>query len=654
MRRKFVFASGLQTYPNVPLPNQVTSRTTFLPFTRMGNDWQGRPYLFKTANGLWGIMWVEGTQHSADDPSNWRCNIAFSNDEGATWSDNNEYIDGSPVSGFPLSPGAAGADIVNEVQVILCPNGDLVLITFDREDVGVWQNVSWSQFRSIDNGASWTYEQDFCDAIGATDRTKIMGAYEHMVVGNIVYLILMEYRAHLYDSRIRLFRSTDNCATYDFVSNPVEYDEADPACTESSIADLGNGIFFCIFRTQNLGQSVWKRSEDYGNTWGPLTEFSSVLGGVGVNEPRVARFANFFLLVGREVKQNLQDPTKMYHLRCSFWTTTDLFVTARKQYLDPYYTGTGNTTNEGFPDAPDGGYTKFMVKQDGTFVFFGYYGENDGAMIYKYEASNTGTPSQEQTSNLAFNPTTITTSGVRLQLNRDNINITGPTVHGGIQIISRAHNTLLSGTNSGYWLGEGTNRGEFFVINNKGWCYFDGSSRYRSVSVIANSFFKDSFSMGVWLMPNDGQPSTTQMIFFDASVVPSDATMDRVQLFIFTDGRVRATYTINNTTVQAETANVIFTDGAVTTPTHVAATFTSGGLIRIYINGVIQGYNGSNNGDISGLTMSSYNNTSLQSVLGMRQSNVATYDLGYTGYMREFILQPVVWDADDIADIMLN
>src|SRR5690606_23377270 len=121
------------------------------------------------------------------------------------WSDNNEYIDGSPVSGFPLSPGAAGADIVNEVQVILCPNGDLVLITFDREDVGVWQNVSWSQFRSIDNGASWTYEQDFCDAIGATDRTKIMGAYEHMVVGNIVYLILMEYRAHLYDSRIRLF-----------------------------------------------------------------------------------------------------------------------------------------------------------------------------------------------------------------------------------------------------------------------------------------------------------------------------------------------------------------------------------------------------------------------------------------------------------------
>lgn len=658
MRRRFLVSSSAQSYPNAPLPNQVGARATFLPFTDAGNDWQGRPVPMKMNDGNWMVVWKEGADHSDYAGAAAHYNIAFSNDEGATWTDNNEYFGGGAVTGFPLVPPTGSTGFVDS-NLIKCPNGDLVIIAQNRgSNPGVWNNVNFSQhqYRSTDNGQTWTYEFDFCEEIGFTttaDKAKIQGNYENMVVGSTVYIILCQIRTNLDDTRISLYKSTDNCATYSLVSHPVEYDEASPDCTESSIADLGNGIFFCVFRTQNLAQAVWKRSEDFGLTWGALTEFSEILGNVGVHQPRVVRFANFFLLCGRETKPNLADPTVIYHLRSTFWTTTDLFVSSRKQYLDPYYAGNGTGSNASFPDAPDGGYAKFLVKNNGTFVFFGYWGENDNSFIYKYEASNTGSPSQEDTSNLAFDPTTITTSGFRLQFNRDNLFAITPAVSGGLVIIGRAHNTLISGTGSGYWLGEGT-RGEFFVINNKGWCQFGGSSRYRSVTAIANTIFNASFSIGFWTLPDDGQPAATQMIIQDVSVAPSDATLDRVQVFLTTDGRIRATYMINNVGVVAETANVIFANGAASTPVHVAATWTSGGLIRIYIDGVLQGYNGANTGDISGLTMASYNNASLQTTIGMRQTGASSYDLGYVGKLREFICQPVVWSAGDITNIMLN
>lgn len=299
MRRRFLVSSSAQSYPNAPLPNQVTSRATFLPFTVGGNDWQGRPTPMKMNDGNWMVVWKEGADHS-DLSSNSRFNIAFSNDEGATWTANNEYFGAVAVTGFPLTP-PTGSTAFVDCNLIKCPNGDLVIIAQNRgTNPSAWNGVNFSQhqYRSTDNGATWTYEFDFCEELGFVtvgDKAKIQGNYENMVLGSTIYIILCQIRTDLDDTRISLYKSTDNCATYTLVSHPVEYDEADPDCTESSIADLGNGIFFCVFRTQQLGQAVWKRSEDHGLTWGALTEFSTIIGKVGVNQPRVIRFANFFL-----------------------------------------------------------------------------------------------------------------------------------------------------------------------------------------------------------------------------------------------------------------------------------------------------------------------------------------------------------------------
>lgn len=631
----------------IPVPNQVTSRTAFLPFTRVGNDWQGRLNCQVNDLGEWVIIWTEGTQHSDPGPTTDRVNIAFSNDEGATWSDNNEDISGTPVTGFPLDP-QSPAEFIGDFNFIKCANGDLVLICQERgTGTPAWNatNVTQSQYRSTDHGKTWAYELDFCTAIGEGASTatkgKIQGNYENMVVlDGTVYIILCQIRTDLDDTRIRLYKSTDHCATYSFVSNPVEYDEAANDCTESSIADLGNGKFFCIFRTQNLGNGVWKRSEDYGLTWGALTDFAPQLGYVGIHQPRVMKFSNFFMLMGRD---NKPTPDNIYrHPRSAYWTTTDLFATGKRRYLDPFYAGFGGDDLS----SGDSGYTRALQKSDGSFVFFGYWGLSSGALIYKYDVSHTNSPETEHYNNVNFFPSTIVTTGQRLQMNRDNVavdTVASPVT--GIGVATRAHNTLATGGTT--WIGGGTNPPELIIVNDIGWCLFVNCHFIETVST-ANTLFRNSFSIGFWMMPDDGQPAASQMLFRNSNSVTT-ALNDRIQILLQTDGRIQCGYAENAVAVNVSTANVIFANGAITTPVHVAATFTSGGLIRIYINGVLD----ANTGDISAITMANYT-SAIFSTIGSRQTNTTTFDLPYTGKMREFIIQPVVWSAGDITNLMQN
>src|SRR5690606_5670647 len=109
---------------------------------------------------------------------------------------------------------------------------------------------------------------------------------------------------------------------------------------------------------------------------------------------------------------------------------------------------------------------------------------------------------------------------------------------------------------------------------------------------------------------------------------------------------------IGGTTITAFTQAAIFPDGE-TDWLHIAFTFTSGELIRIYVNGEIQTLAVGTDGDISGINLSDYNNAANALVIGQRRL-AETFDLGYVGLMRELVVQPGVWDADDIANLMLN
>lgn len=632
---------------HVDVPNQVTSRATFLPFVNGANDWQGRPIPIRLPSGVSFITWMEGTNHSDYNSASHSYNIVFSNDDWATQGDPNEDLAGNPITGFPLTPPTGSTGYV-DANLVECANGDLLLLAQNRGvNASAWNGVNFSidQWRSTDGGLSWTFEFDWVNAVfgysSAADKARVQGCYEFMLVGSTIYIICCEIITDLDNTRIVLVKSTDNGATYTIQGYPVETGEAVNACTESSLAHLGGGVFFFVFRTQDLGNAVSKFSFDSGLTYTSLVDFADNIGHVGVHQPRVKQYSNFFLLMGRD---NKRVPTGLYtHSRAAYWTTTNLFSTpAIRRYLDPFYSGIGTTDITG----GDAGYAKAIQKSDGSFLFFGYFGTNAAASIYKYDVSHTNTPSNEHYNNTEF-VIDEADAGVRLQLNRDNITASASAPSVGIAIISRAHNTLATGDNT--WITGGTVVPELLIQNNRGAAYFS-NGRIQSNTNIPNLFFDVSFSVCFKIKPDDGNPAATQMILWNNSTT-STALTDGFQIQLTTDGKIFARYGEAGTIRTAITNTAIFANGA-TTETHIAVTLTDGDLIRIYVNGVLQTLDAVNNGSLSGITMASFSSAN-PVYLGQR-NNLGTFDLSYTGTLREFILQTGVWDATAIANRALN
>lgn len=632
----------------VPVPNQVTSKTAFVSFTdAVNNDWQGRLYTIETAAGYWMGVWVEGTNHSDYNSASHYVNIFFSDDEGATWSANNTYIGGAAITGFPLVPPGGSSTGFVDFTIIRCPNDDLVIIAQDRGVNGsAWNGVNFTQhqYRSTDDGQTWAHDFDFCTAIGlvtVADKAKIQGLFENMVLGNDLYITLCQIRADLDDTRISLYKSSDNCATWSLVSHPIAYDELSPDATASAIAHLGNGRFIIILRTQDLGTAYKRESNDYGLTWGAISEFSSQAGYVGIHDPKVKGYSNFFLLYGRDNKKILGDTTAALFMRNSWWTTTDLFTTpSQRHYLDPFYAGNG-TANQG-----DAGYTRAMRKADGSFMFFGYYGTNFAALLYKYDVSHTNSPSTERYANNAFLPETLTTTGVRLQLNRDNIVVSAGSPSVGIAVFATAIQTL--GTGALTWAVGGT-APELVIQDDRGWAYMN-SSRFVSPTSIQNTFFRNSFSFAFWLDPDDGHPAAAQRIWM-ASSTTATTSPDQVYAQLTIDGDLLIRYIADSVTVSFLTDVPVFADGAVAAR-HIAVTVTSGGSILVYVDGSTVSHDGVSTGDMSTVTMTNYSST-IAFYVGQR-INGASFDLPYTGLIREFIIQPIVWTSGQVASIMSN
>jgi hypothetical protein len=644
----------------IAIPNIVLSRTTnIFPFTRVGNDWQGRNNPVVNSLGEWVMIWVEATNHS-DVGTNWRCNIAFSDDEGTTWSDNNEYLDGSPVTGFPLSPHQSPATAISDFQVMKCPNGDLVIIGQERGvSTGTWNdtNVTQSQFRSTDDGKTWAFDYDFSVAIGFTttaNKAKIQGNYENTVVGNSIYLICLEVNTSLSDSRVLFVKSTDNAATWQIVSHVTEYGERTYAWTEVSPVYLG-GTKFGALASQNgtnFNTVEYRESPDLGATWGSVTDLTAVVGYTGICQPRTFIAGSNLVFAGRDNKRYFYEPLQSWNDRNSFWTTplNNLFSSTetKRYYLDPYYAGVSTSALQ----QGDAGYLRLFLKEDGNFVFFGYYGTSEAATIYKYEIGHTTTPSTEHYANNNFLPETITPNGIRLQCNRDNISAS-PTAasNGGIAIASRQHNTLAT---SDVWLnlgvGAGTTNELYIDSNGIGWLQLIDGHVFTNID-LANLICKASFSIGFWLWPNDGQAAAAQQIVWTNSDTNTTLS-DGLSIVITTAGKILCRYSENGTLVTGTTLNAVFANGAVA-PKHIACTITSGNLIRIYVDGVLETLDPTALGDMSTVTMASFNCANYIS-FGRRRTTISAFDSPFIGKIREIIMQPVVWSAGDITNIMLN
>lgn len=637
---------GNQLFNPVLAPSVVTSRATIFTVTDGGHDWMGRPDVTKLPNGVIIALWTEATAHNDLADRIW--NINFSDDDGATWTANNVYLDAGAVTGFPMVANAPDATGIGSMQLISCLNGDLIIISAERVNVGTpgYENgwVTLYLYRSTDNGKTWDGGYDLGAALpDVADETKIWASYTHTKSpSGVIYIPISETTTDVNgNTRQRVYRSGDHGVTWTHLSNFVEYSEMSPTGWELGIAWMPGGRMIGIVESSAYTRTFMKISEDEGETWGSIVEITEEMGYVGVHQPKVERFNDFLILTGRYVSRAPE-----FVCRNGYWISTDDGTTWTRRYLDSFNIGLGGTGL----DAGDAGYVKFFLRDDRTFFFFGYYGDNGAAVLYQYQVES-GTPTPEDYSNVAYLPETFDTDYIRMSMSRDWVAkaLSALPITGEASIY-RVHNTLNTTYGFVFVSTQGTNNPEFIVDSGKGWLIFNSS--VITTGNIGNTIFRSSFSGTIWLLPDDGQPTTSGVIAYNSSSTNPATVGSRFQLSLTTAGKIQILYSIGGTTVTARINDVIFADGVITIPVLVVFTFTSGGLIRIYIGNTLQTLEAGALGDISALTMASYTaNTPL--FVGSRQ-NGAGFDLPYAGKARELIFQPGVYSTTDIDNLLLN
>ena len=118
-----------------------------------------------------------------------------------------------------------------------------------------------------------------------------------------------------------------------------------------------------------------------------------------------------------------------------------------------------------------------------------------------------------------------------------------------------------------------------------GAAYFDGAGDYINTNATFQATFRDSFSICMWIKPNDGQPGSSEYLIG----ARNSSSEDIMHFSLLTDGKLYL-YLKSNNDAGALTSSVIFSNG-VQEWTHVAATALkdegeSNGF-KIYINGVL-------------------------------------------------------------------
>ena len=232
-------------------------------------DWVGMVTM-EDYNGIWIVVYAYGGLHGAGNGKQY---IRFSDDQGQNWSDENKLVNGTNVSGFPIEPHTGGSG-ASSAQLIVAPNGSL-LIHIWEQDVGV-EFKGIYQYRSTDNGASWTDEGRI------VENDDLMFGADYVVVDNVIYTPFQisdppsppDYPAHTV-----LYKSLNNGTTWTFVSNVTNISDG---TNEGAIEYIGNDTLLLIMRDDSSANTYRRESTDMGETWGALTTITSELAALGL------------------------------------------------------------------------------------------------------------------------------------------------------------------------------------------------------------------------------------------------------------------------------------------------------------------------------------------------------------------------------------
>jgi hypothetical protein len=326
------YGSGVDRTPVFTRISQTT-----LWSTSGAKDWLGWPQLRKTGT-TWIMTYVASTGHTDPDLTT-IIHIRFSNDEGATWTNEDTKLGGGAVTGFPMLAHNPLLRTLGGI-LIVCPNGDLLFHQYD--------NTAGSfQWRSVDGGGTWVDEGLILDS-------RFISLDDYQIDGTDIY-ITINYTNNSGEPWInRLYKSTNNGTTWTMVSGFETNGD------ESGLVIAPNGNFIIVMRDVNKLVTYQFVSTDRGLTWGTKTVRPELY---ILQRPRMSLDGSGgIILHGRNyIDDNLQTNILYY--------SNDNGVTWGRRFM---------------PDTTlvsDGNYNGYIIKGDGTYYMVTYSGTKTVAGI---------------------------------------------------------------------------------------------------------------------------------------------------------------------------------------------------------------------------------------------------------------------------------
>lgn len=271
--------------PEIDVPSgnpsvQIISDVLRVANEPLANDrWKGRPVLKDLGNGIWICCYASSESHPGLTWS--QLHLIFSNDYGETWSNEDEYLDGSSIYGAPLYPPAAIPGTTDrgpgDGWIMKCPNGDLLVhmwhANYQNWDGGTYQS------RSVDGGKTWqtpTYVNWINNTgISISDNDHIMATDDSFVYNDVIYAGAREMETDAsYGTAIRswIIKSEDNGVTWELVSKLSDYSDI---TNEFGFTYVGNNRVVACVRELTT-KAYYTKSDDFMQTWDALTEVQSI------------------------------------------------------------------------------------------------------------------------------------------------------------------------------------------------------------------------------------------------------------------------------------------------------------------------------------------------------------------------------------------
>jgi len=331
------YSSGVD---QTPVFTRISEATLWS--TSGAKDWLGWPQLRKISSSRWVMTYVASTGHTDNDLTT-TIHIRFSNDEGATWTNEDTKLGGGAVSGgFPMLAHNPASRTLGGL-LIVCPNGDLLFQQYDNHD-GTFQ------WRSTDDGDTWTDE-------GLIDDSRTIMIDDYQIVGSDIYTIV-NYTNNSGEPWVNsLYKSSNNGSTWTLVST-FETDG-----DECGLILAPNGDFVIVERDKVNLVTYQFRSTDGGLTWSAKTVRPDLY---VLQRPRmVLDGAGGIILHGREYLGSDLQRNVLYY-------SNDNGVTWGRKF-NPYTTVTG-----------DGNYNGYIIKDNGDYCMISYSGTKAAAGIKRF------------------------------------------------------------------------------------------------------------------------------------------------------------------------------------------------------------------------------------------------------------------------------